>query len=187
MQYDERSLFEPSEWITRKITAVLRGGRVSLLLAAQLEHCAEHGTFDASLILNIIGQMEALGPDLEASNLIRPFKHPPLKDLWHAHHPQPQFMVRNLYNELKEFDFETFFRPYSGQEFTPEIARKLSREFVVDSYQKRLKEGRATGEWIIIERVKNKSGYLTLARHDEGDRTIFARVQACRAQPFLST
>ncbi len=104
---------------------------------------------------------------------------PPLRGLWHKHYFQPSFILRNLINETNCMDkdgrWEALFAPRYGK-YVQEFIDPILHEMVIGNYERRARDQRITGEFIVYERQSDGSNYyLTLGRHGEWD-AIRARV-----------
>ena len=104
---------------------------------------------------------------------------PPLRGLWHKHYFQPSFMPRNLIDETAQMDkdgrWEAMFAPHYGK-YVHEFIDQISHEMVMGAYERRARDHRITGEFIVYERQADGSNYyLTLGKHGEWD-DIRARV-----------
>ena len=121
------------------------------------------------------------------------FKHPPLKGFWKKHFFQTSFMGRNLMNEWKMENprsgkFDNLHRTLNKTTKDPlQLSAMLAHNFVMDGFEKRSREGRLDGEWIIFAKHEGQNYYLTIAFHNEGDEVIFERISSmCAVQfPFL--
>ncbi len=99
--------------------------------------------------------------------------------LWHKHYFQPSFMPRNLIDETeqmyKDGRWEAIFAPHYGK-YIYEFIDQVSHEMVIGAYQRRVRDRRITGAFIVYERQADGSNYyLTLGKHGEWD-AIRARV-----------
>ncbi|WP_297369420.1 hypothetical protein [Acidocella sp.] len=110
-----------------------------------------------------------------------PFKHPPLRGLYHKHFFTPAFMGVNLLNEMKRQNtVGNLLAPHVGKVFDEAIAKSLCRELVVGNFEKRSQRGALTGEWIIFDQINGANYYLTLSTHNELDYQAFERIQRYR-------
>ena len=113
------------------------------------------------------------------------FKREPLKGLMKKHFTDARFIVKNLgahfgydHGGNKDLDAlisEAFSRNescYVDETFINFIAH----ESTVGALQKRAKNKKISGEWIVFQKYNGKNYYLTLAAHDEGDECVYGRV-----------
>jgi hypothetical protein len=104
---------------------------------------------------------------------------PPLRGLWHKHHFQAGFIPKNLMEEtermVKDGHWEKLFAPYNGK-YVHEFAGQVAHQMVIGAYERRARNRRMTGEFIVYEPQPDGSNcYLTLGSHGEYD-AIRARV-----------
>ena len=133
-----------------------------------------HGVYDE------IGMLE--GTDKRISMTKKPRRmRPPLADLWHKHYFQGSFIPRNLTDEAEKMSkdgrWEAIFAPHYGK-YLHEVMDQITHEIVDKAYERRARDHRVTGEFIVYERQEDGSNYyLTIGKHDEWD-AIRARVDA---------
>jgi hypothetical protein len=133
-------------------------------------------------ILKSITNLEA-GEPHSGIKPATPFKNPPLNGLWHKHYFSANFLVNNITlalgkNGLENLVNEVFdkSKPIVTKEMITELAHRVTNEPI----ENRDKQGKITGEWIIVAKHNTKNYYLCLNTHDAGDQFIFDRVmQRC--------
>ncbi len=130
-----------------------------------------------------------------------------LKGFWHKHFFDPQFMLRNLLEELKNDDnsgrlwYRDFVpsleamtgKPWVGTEFNDEVAKLLAHKMIIGAHKqragvlKRSSASRMTGEWIVYTYDGSRRIYLTLALHAEPQDSLIARLrQTAKEFPFVT-
>lgn len=169
--------------VTMWLGSRMRTGRYTPGLARELAMHVVAGSYNVFSILNEIGLLEELSPHLSRSKRASRFTRAPLRGLWKKHHVQAHFILQNIMNEWTRGDsFEKVFRPYYGMTLTTDITGRIARELVHTAYQARASGRRLTGEWIVFDKQPTGNHYLTLARHAEDDRAVFARIRRYRAE-----
>ena len=139
--------------------------------------------YDMHNIYDEIGKLE--GTDIRPSRTkpAEPFKRPPLRGLWHKHHYRAGFIAKNLMQETelmqKDGRWEAMFAPHYGR-YVHEFINQISHEMVFGALERRARDCRLTGEFILYELQPDGSNYyLTLGSHGEYD-AIRARVDICK-------
>ena len=96
------------------------------------------------------------------------FLRPPLTGLWHKHHFQARFMLRNVVDEVNRAgDLERRLSPDFGK-ILGDVLGEVRSEIVDGSYIQRAKRRRLTGEFIVFDKCADGTNlYLTLGRHGE--------------------
>jgi hypothetical protein len=128
-----------------------------------------------------------------------PFKHPPLKGLWHKHHLAEGIssMAANLKNGLKKYGLPLIEeRARKAQEaneekyITEEDITAIVNDAVHGNWMRRAEANELTGEWIIYAQHAGNNYYLCLGQHFSDDNHLSLRNQIdnlCRPEfPFLS-
>ncbi len=147
----------------------------------------------------IIREIKALEGDERMSRTkpLQPFKHPPLKGLWHKHYLAEGVgsMARNLQNGLKKDGLPWFEKRIQEAEKTKnetyltEIdVKALVDDAIHGNWLRRSEANELTGEWIIYAQYEGKNYYLCLGQHDSGDEYLRKQIDdACCLQfPFLT-
>lgn len=122
----------------------------------------------------------------------QPFKHSPLKGLWHKHYFSERFMAKNIREQLRggklQRVIEEVFASSSSSTVTEEVVREISHRVTVEPFEARASAGRLTGEWIIFARHQKQNYYLTVTTHNNGDDIIRKSIKnVCEWEfPFLS-
>jgi hypothetical protein len=156
----------------------LRNGRYAHGLLVELALNSFDRQFHIFAIYDEIKKLE--GIDTIPSMTKKPRQmRPPLRGLWHKHYYQPSFMPRNLTDEAEQMArdgrWEAMFAPHYGK-YIHEFIDQISHEIVDRAYERRARDHRITGEFIVYERLPDGSNYyLTLGKHGEWD-AIRARV-----------
>lgn len=136
--------------------------------------------FHIHAIYDEIGKLE--GIDTIPSMTKKPRQmRAPLRGLWHKHYFQASFIPHNLSNEAEKMSrdgrWEAMIAPHYGK-FLHEVIGQISHEMVIGAYERRARDRRITGEFIVYEPQADGSNYyLTLGKHGEWD-AIRARVEA---------
>lgn len=110
-----------------------------------------------------------------------PFRHPPLKGLWHKHFFAARFLAHNILNVIetkrgREALLQDVLSRYEGEEITEEIARWMAERTVRGTIDERAEAQKLTGEWIIFGKLNGTNYYLGISPHEAGDQNIFDRV-----------
>lgn len=126
----------------------------------------------------------------------QPFKHPPLRGLWHKHYVADGIstMARNLLNGLRKDGLPEIQRRVreaesAGEEryFTTDDIGAITHDAVIANWQRRSSAKELTGEWIIYAQHGGNNYYLCLGQHDSGDDVLRANIEICIAEfPFLA-
>ncbi|TCZ51430.1 hypothetical protein [Roseicella aquatilis] len=168
-------------WLALK----LKTGRCSWGFAIDLAVADVRGVFNSSSVLDQIERIESQRKVVGDTKEPTPFKHEPLKDLWHAHFYDARFAIRNLVNENSLERVTEIMALHFGK-YADEVAGEIAHGMVIGSYERRAARNALTGEWIVYEPRKSGNYYLTIAFHNEAatreetDRRIFERVSIYR-------
>jgi len=123
------------------------------------------------------------------------FKRAPLNIFWHKHVVSPYHFLGNFGAEWGLNYPDTKNRRFTN--VVNEIAKQHEGETgtwiapLIDKLTQapldRKAESRATGDWIIFSKYKDKNYYLDLATHEEDDQTLFEKIKVgCGNEfPFL--
>jgi len=166
----------------------------STLFLLQLQKCRDQRLLNTHEIADEIRFLEGVGRPTMTKPASR-FTREPLRNLWHKHFTDAQFMVKNIGNRwnlgrggepLEKMLEEELAKEESGY-FTDELAARISHRLVIGGYTDRAGQGELTGEWIVFGKHEGQRFYLTLASHSEGDDAIYKRIlEWCRPEfPFL--
>jgi hypothetical protein len=152
------------EWLNFKI----RTGKCSFGFVVELAQHLAHRVYNVHTIYDEIGILE--GDNTRPSNTkpAKPFTRPPLVGLWHKHHHQARFMLKNLELEWKTEGFAAAaLTPHIGR-FVDEAAGEIAHEVVIGAFLRRAALRRLTSEFIVYERREDGSNYyLTLGSHGD--------------------
>jgi hypothetical protein len=184
-----KTLMEPEHamaFIKPFLNMALTTGHYTHGFLSDLAICIGHDDYDPYAIINEIAILEGSRSGHSGTKPAAVFKRKYLKGLWHKHHTQSRFMIKNLFDEMiRDGTVEKFLKPYEGQVLTEDIFKRLSHTLVVDNYVSRAKDARLTGEWIVFSKTPTGNHYLTLANHTDGDKEVADRIAAYRAIDML--
>ncbi|EGQ8609135.1 hypothetical protein GNT15_24125 [Vibrio parahaemolyticus] len=167
--------------------------RVSSILIAQILQMESNRAINVHSIGDELKRIEA-----GKSKRVGTFKYLPLRGLHKAHFYDALFILSNMKAEfgfasggnkrLNKVVNEAFQQNESGY-VDEEMATFLAHETTVGALEKRARENRLTGEWIIFKEHQGKKYYLSVASHTENDSDIFKRVKMAYDMdfPFLET
>jgi hypothetical protein len=117
-----------------------------------------------------------------------PFKHPPLKGLWHKHFFGARFLVHNLLNGLGKNGLRAMVEKVMDQAISPVITREMIEELAYrvthEPLEARDAAGKLTGEWIVYVKHAGKNYYLCINGHDTPDQVIYDRIIEHAAKDF---
>ncbi len=173
-----RALADVHGWLDVKRSS----GKFSHCFLAELTINSMDRRFPLFAIYDEIGMLE--GTDNRRSMTKKPRQmRAPLKGLWHKHYYDAGFLVRNLMDEtermVKDGRWEAMFAPHYGK-YLHEFMDQITHKMVDGAYEKRARDQRITGEFIVYERLPDGSNYyLTLGTHGEWE-AIRARVDKYR-------
>ncbi len=156
--------------------------RMSRFLCEQLVFGIKSRTLDSFGVTDVLQALE--GHRTRGHVEVRPFNHPPLKGLLHAHFQQAAFIPTNLKNEIKNRRGKKLIEGvFKDKKLTDEERLKLaSHQATVGLYKSRAKNNALTGEWIIYAEYQGKNYYFCIASHLEGDAIIYSRMMK-RCEP----
>lgn len=159
----------------------MRTGRYAFGFAAELAGHMVARQYSVHSIYDEIGILEGTDTRRSSTKPAKAFERPPLVGLWHKHHHQAQFLLKNLRQELyRPGTIETACAPHIGRT-VEEAAGSIAYELVIGAYTRRAAEGRVTGEFIVYEPGPDGANlYLTLGSHGD-DAAIRSRVDAYKA------
>ncbi|KXS52717.1 MAG: hypothetical protein AWU57_2902 [Marinobacter sp. T13-3] len=158
--------------------------RLSSYLLVQLASAWKHRTLSTSSITGVIQSLEGVRQRGKLPRT-KSFKGAALSGLWKVHFVDPQFLIRNIYNEWGMFH-------EASQKFAALCARvakeeerepsplgwqgRLAHEFVIGGYEHRARKGKLTGEWLIFGIHEGERIYLALCQHSSSpaeDKKIY--------------
>jgi hypothetical protein len=155
--------------------------RMSRLLCEQLVHGIVTRTIDLFAVTDVLQALED-GSSARRHVEIRPFIHPPLRGLMHAHFTQASFIPQNLLLELSskkgQKRFDKAFAGMTGRSIE-EAANVIAHEATFGMFENRAERGALTGEWIIYAEREGQRFYLALAGHTRNkqeDMLIYDRM-----------
>ncbi|MFD0935672.1 hypothetical protein [Methylobacterium trifolii] len=152
------------EWLDLK----MRTGCYAFGFTVELAYHLVARVYNVHAIYDEIGILEGDDTRRSITKPAEAFKREPLKGFFHKHHYQAIFIIKNLFLQFhKEDDIESVFRPYIGQD-VKYFAGPLAYDRTFGALQRRGTNGAMTGEFIVYEKLKNRSNYyLTLGSHGE--------------------
>ena len=170
----------------RKFEALLQlnriaPGRCSRLLIAELLFWNEIYGHEP---LQVTRQIEALeSPEtFSGTKGATQFLRKPLKGLWHKHFFDAHFLAHNLAGEWGKDQLHKLIEevcdPKKSEISTQEMFNEIAHRLVHGALEAREQEERITGEWIIFDTDNGSNKYLCLARHNDGDEAIFAKLKS---------
>ena len=183
--------WDPPTITDQEIEAILVGNsglvgvdrsRMSRLLCEQLVFGIKSRTLDSFGVTDILQALE--GHRTRGHVEVRPFNHPPLKGLLHAHFQQAKFIPKNLENEIKNKRGKKLIEDiFKDKQLSDEERLKLTaHQATVSLYNSRAENNALTGEWIIYAEHQSKNHYFCIASHLEGDTIIYNRMMK-RCEP----
>lgn len=168
---------EAIKLVKESLDAAMRSGSYSLGFLIDLATVKAEGKIDWHRIVDEIAAMEGAGT-VSTTKPEQPFKGKHLKGYWHKHHTQARYLPQNLANEMMVDDtIRRILHPHIGEDLTPQLLGRLTHALVVDGHNRRLRERRLTGEWILFAKSDRANYYLTLASHQEPDPIIAERLR----------
>lgn len=153
--------------------------RVSYLLSAQLASARKYRIFSTFSVTDIIQRLEGRYPPSSMIKNPEQFKHPPLKGLWKAHFFDAIFMLQNLNNETgsgipnsKRFQAICQLVAKKVRESNGQLSwqMQLAHELTVGAYERRARNKRITGEWLIFSKKEQANFYLAISNHTHGEQ-----------------
>ena len=159
--------------------------RISSVFIVQIMQMQVNQVVNTNRILREVQFLEGI-ISLSSTQAASPFKKKLLKGLMKKHFTDAGFLVKNLgahfgyefggNKNLEAVIHEAFSRNKSGY-VDDDFINYIAQETTVGAFEKRAKENKMTGEWIVFRKYRGKNYYLTLAAHDEGDENIYSRVR----------
>jgi len=162
------ALAEVRGWLNLK----RRSGKYAHGFLVELSFHAVARSYNVHAIYDEIGKLEGRDTRPSRTKKFRQMR-PPLRGLWHKHHFQARFIPQNLIDEtermVKDGRWEKMFAPHYGKD-VDEFADQIAHEMVIGAYERRARDHRMTGEFIVYEPQSDGSNYyLTLGSHRDYD------------------
>ena len=175
----EEAFQEVTGWLDVKMAT----GRYSRGFVGELMVHLVARMYNVHAIYDEIAKLEGTDPRPSVTKAATQFTRKPLIGLWHKHHFQARFLVKNLMNELKSADggkaFDAALASLAERD-VEDMAGLIARQAVVGGFERRAGAHAMTGEFIVYERLVDGSNYyLTLGSHGEYEQ-IRNRVGAHR-------
>jgi hypothetical protein len=138
-------------------------------------------------ILQSVHDLEA-GDGNTGTKIATPFKHPPLKGLWHKHYFAARFLAHNIQlglgkNGLREI-VESSLLPHLGETASAETIEQMLLRVTTEPIEKRYADRAMTGEWVIFARRGEANYYLCVSTHNHGDDEIHKRIMDVASMDF---
>jgi len=158
--------------------------RMSRLLCEQLAFGIASRTLNSFEVTDVLQALE--GHRARGHVEVRPFNHPPLKGLLHAHFLQAAFVPMNLANEMKTKRGKTQIDSvFADANLSDDEKVKLSaHQATVGMFERRSARNALTGEWILYAEHQGQRYYLAIASHIEDDAVIYKRMMERCEQHF---
>ena len=157
----------------------MKTGRCSFGFILELTLHRINQGYNVHTILDEIGRLEGTDARPSLTKPAEPFTGDVLRGLWHKHHQQTYFLAKNLILEMQRPDtIRNAIAPYFGR-YVHEVAGEIAYDMTIGAYERRARQSRITGQWIVFEKVNGANYYLTLGCHGE-DEKIKAKVDAYR-------
>lgn len=167
-------------------------GRYSFLLLLELFGATQSGMLNPAKVVSQIRVLEGVegARGLKAAT---PFKHPPLKGLWHQHYLEDGLpsMARNIQKGIGKFGLPWFKQKIadakaSGEEryVTEADVVQIAHDAVVSNWERLINNEALTGEWLIFAKHEGKNYYLSLGKHNSGDDLLRSQIDAVCLQEF---
>jgi hypothetical protein len=160
-------------------------GRYSAGLASELDAVVEKRSANIFRIIDEIRALEGAKPNRPSNTKpATEFHRPMLKGLFHKHHTQASFMLRNIQNHWTRRRRSQLAKDVLSEPSlsVADLARRLSDKIVREGYLTRSQSRELTGEWIVFAKQEDVAYYLTLASHDDLDDVIWRRCKACASE-----
>jgi len=171
-------------------------GRYSILLLLQLLDGYASRTLNTENVIREVRALERTGRPT-GTKTPQPFRHPPLKGLWHKHYLAAgrSTFARNLGNGLIKDGlprFEQHVRDTLAvgdvHDLTSEDIKRIVHDAVLGNWERRTNASELTGEWIVYAKHDGNNYYLSLGKHNDDDTNLRDEIEAsCRAEfPFVA-
>ncbi|MFZ0693285.1 MAG: hypothetical protein WAN51_03910 [Alphaproteobacteria bacterium] len=172
-------------------------GRYSMLLVLELFGGLKSGRLNPAKVVHEIKALEGIGVRSQLKPP-GPFKHPPLKGLWHKHYLEDGLgaMAINLKKAIGKYGLPLFKQRMreaqkAGEEryVSMEDCKSLADDAVQGNWMRLAGDKALTGEWIVYAQHERANYYLCLGKHDSGDDNLRKQIEAlcCQEFPFLIT
>jgi hypothetical protein len=192
----EEHIRRTRDWLDLKLgTGECAEGLVVQLAKSSCRIAQEFGEHEFLVDFHNVGdqieRLEAKSPYVAGNTKPpRKFRRPPLKELWHAHWHQAQFIEKNIALEFNRDSGKAAFdgamklireNPPRGQITEQHFIDAFIYSTIMGGYQRpgsRRKGnhvGCFTGEWIIYAKSSGRNLYLTLGSHAEDAEKIKER------------
>jgi hypothetical protein len=151
--------------------------RYSLSFLLDLFYTFERGSINISTIIHEVKFLEGKKVESRTKEASK-FKRPPLKGLWHKHYFDGNIpaLALNVQNALENYGISYFEKriqaaKVSGKEqfVKVEDIPHIANDVISGNLQRRRKEQKTTGEWLIYAIHENINYYLCLAKHGEDE------------------
>lgn len=157
------------------------------MLLSQLFVCYQQRIHNVFEIIDTIRDLEGEGARVSTKPAGR-FRKLPLRGLWHKHFFSANYLLPNLILEMNKASFlddlTKILDPSKNEYLTEDLIGRVTHHATVGLFNKRSREQRMTGEWIVFMKRPDGNRYLSLAMHGEGDHKIFHRITANCAIDF---
>lgn len=171
------------------------GDRYSLVFLLDLFFAFENRSINIDALMHEVKFLEGHFNDSKTKPASQ-FLRPPLQGLWHKHYYDTSIsgMAQNVKNALNSYSIPYFEQKIeeakeSGEEryMTVEHIPHLVHDIVTGNLQRRSKEQKVTGEWLVYAIHEKANYFLCTARHREDDQNIRKRLDSsCITEfPFL--
>jgi hypothetical protein len=187
-----RATTDQRAYVTELLTCALDDvSRVSELVIDQLAHSYASRTSHLHGIVDAIKALERVAPT-NAKQATR-FEYAPLKGLWHQHYLSAMFLPHNLADEMQVMGAEADKR--IAEILSDELlsdhqkANLIAHDFTVGLHQRRSRENRMTGEWLVFARDSaSQNFYLAAASHAKTrvNRALMRLIRARCGSRFIA-
>ncbi|MGV8830928.1 MAG: hypothetical protein ACOH2N_03050 [Devosia sp.] len=133
--------------------------------------------------IEIIETLKALeGDAVRMTKRPTRYRQLPLKGLWHCHFFAAQFMPANMLAALEGNIFPRIAQDEyadllaSGEQPSEERVEKFVARLMDETLDKRAREHRLTGEWIVYLPRDGQNYYLSVTAHNAGDAETFEEI-----------
>jgi hypothetical protein len=170
-------------------------GRHSISFLLDLFFSFKNSLLNPSAVIHEINFLE--GKELESrAKVASLFQKNPLKGLWHKHYYDGNItaLANNVKNALNEHSLPYFEKMVSdakqiGEErfVSLEDIPHIVNDAISGNLERRRKDGKITGEWVVYACHEGINYYLCLAKHNDGDEKIRMKIEStCVLEfPFL--
>lgn len=117
------------------------------------------------------------------------FKRAPLHPLWHKHFFQPNFIGKNVWNEICKRGDLLDHAYKASADLESDLWKRagaMANAVLEEGFDAKARSGRLTGEWIVFAKHENANYYLLIAGHNDDPALVRKEVLNCVDQfPFL--